>query len=151
MASLNNCQFIGNLGNDPDVRYLADGTATASISIATTEKWKDKNTGEQKERTEWIRCEFFGRLAEIVGQYLKKGSSVYVQGRFSTRKYTDKDGVEKYATAIKCDQLQMLGGKAEGGGQGAAPQQQRQAAPAQQGQRRPEPQNYGGMDDDIPF
>lgn len=155
MASLNLCTFIGNLGQDPDVKYLPSGDAVASISIATTESWKDKATGEKKEKTEWIRCEFYGKLAEIVGQYLKKGSSVYVQGRMQTREYVDKEGIKRYATSIKCDSMQMLGGRQDGGG--SAPQQQRPAQQSQQRpatQQRPAPaqnQNFSDMDNDIPF
>lgn len=148
MASLNHCTFIGNLGRDPELKYMPSGDAVCSISIATTQKWKDRNTGEQKEATEWIPLEFFGKLAEIAGQYLKKGSSIYVSGRFSTRKYTDKDGVEKYTTSIKVDQMQMLSGQ-PGGGAGAAPAQRPAAAPAARpaaGKPAPRPQ-----DDDIPF
>ncbi len=111
MASLNKVQLIGNLGYDPEVRHLPGGEIVANISIATTEKWKDKATGEAKELTEWHRVSFFGKLAEIVEKYLKKGSAVYVDGSLRTRKYKDKDGVEKYATDIKAYALQMLGGK----------------------------------------
>lgn len=152
MASLNQCNFIGNLGRDVELKYLPSGDAVCSVSIAVSNKWKDKNTGEQKESTEWIPLEFFGKLAEIAGQYLKKGSSIHVTGRFSTRKYTDKDGVEKYATSIKVDQMQMLGGKQEG--QGAAPAQQQQRQPAQAPAGRPAPKpapNFSDMDSDIPF
>jgi single-strand DNA-binding protein len=141
MASVNSCTFIGNLGRDPELKFLPSGDAVCSISIAVSEKWKDKNTGEQKERTEWIPIDFFGKLAEIVGKYCFKGSSIYVQGRFSTRKYTDKDGAERYATSIKGDSMQLLGGKPEGG-QGAAP--------AQQGQR-PAPRQASMDDSDVPF
>ena len=109
MASVNKVIIVGNLGRDPDVRYMPSGDAIANIAVATSYKSKDKNTGEQKEQTEWHRISFFGRLAEIVGQYLKKGSSVYVEGRLQTRKYTDKDGVEKYATDIIAETMQMLG------------------------------------------
>ena len=152
MASLNQCTFIGNLGRDPEMKYLPSGDAVCSISIAVSNKWKDKNTGEQKEHTEWIPLEFFGKLAEIAGQYLKKGSSIYVSGRFSTRKYTDKDGVEKYATSVKVDQMQMLGGRQDGQG-GSAPAPAQRQAPAQpaarpQGGAKP---NFSDMDEDVPF
>jgi single-strand DNA-binding protein len=103
MASLNKVQIIGNLGRDPETRYMPSGDAMTSITVATTESWKDKASGEKKEQTEWHRITFFGKLAEIAGQYLKKGSQVYVEGSLRTRKYTDKDGVEKYATDIKAD------------------------------------------------
>src|SRR5471032_2495289 len=109
MASVNKVIIVGNLGRDPEIRYMPSGDAIANIAVATSFKSKDRNTGEQKELTEWHRISFFGRLAEIVGQYLKKGSSVYVEGRLQTRKYTDKDGVEKYATDIIAEQMQMLG------------------------------------------
>ncbi len=113
MASLNKVQIIGNLGADPEVKHLPSGDVVANISVATTEKWKDKTTNEPKELTEWHRISFFGKLAEIVDKYLKKGSAVYVEGSLRTKKYTDKDGVEKYATNIKASSLQMLGGKSE--------------------------------------
>jgi single-strand DNA-binding protein len=167
MASVNKVILVGNLGRDPEVRYMPSGDAVANIAIATTDKWKDKQTGEQKEQTEWHRVSFFGKLAEIAGQYLVKGSQVYIEGKLQTRKYTDKDGVEKFATEIRADTMQMLGSRqgGEGGGQqgnaprqqGNAPQQrqapqgqQRQAAP----QQRQQPQNNRGfedMDDDIPW
>jgi single-strand DNA-binding protein len=119
MASVNKVIIVGNLGRDPEIRYMPSGDAIANIAVATSYKSKDKNTGEQKELTEWHRISFFGRLAEIVGQYLKKGSSVYVEGRLQTRKYTDKDGVEKYATDIIAENMQMLGGRAGGDDDGA--------------------------------
>lgn len=112
MASVNKVIIVGNLGRDPEVRYMPSGDPIANIAVATSYTHKDRNTGESKELTEWHRITFFGRLAEIVGQYLKKGSSVYVEGRLQTRKYTDKDGVEHYATDIIAEQMQMLGGPA---------------------------------------
>ncbi len=114
---INKVILVGNLGNDPEVRYSQSGTAMTSISVATSESWKDKTSGEQQERTEWHRVKFFGRLAEIAGEYLKKGSQVYIEGKLRTDKYTDKAGVEKYSTDIIADEMQMLGGKA-GGGEG---------------------------------
>jgi single-strand DNA-binding protein len=167
MASVNKVIIVGNLGRDPEIRYMPSGDAIANIAVATSYKSKDRNTGEQKELTEWHRISFFGRLAEIVGQYLKKGSSVYVEGRLQTRKYTDKDGVERYATDIIAEQMQMLGGRQgmggndgmdDGGSYDAAPQQQRQA-PAPRPQMappapRPAPKpaaSFSDMDDDIPF
>lgn len=114
MASVNKCIIVGNLGRDVEIRYLPSGDAIANIAVATSFKSKDKQTGEQKEQTEWHRISFFGRLAEIAGQYLKKGSSVYVEGRLQTRKYTDKDGIERYATEIIGENMQMLGGRAGG-------------------------------------
>lgn len=147
MASLNKVQIIGNLGRDPETRYMPSGDAITNITVATTDSWKDKATGEKKDQTEWHRITFFGKLAEIAGQYLKKGSQVYVEGSLRTRKYTDKDGVEKYATDIKADSMQMLGNRQDGSY--AAP---RQAVPANQPAQdtRPAP-NFSDMDDDIPF
>ena len=112
MASVNKVIIVGNLGRDPEVRYMPNGDAIANIAVATSYTHKDRNSGQTKELTEWHRIAFFGRLAEIVGQYLKKGSSVYVEGRLQTRKYTDKDGVDRYATDIIAEQMQMLGGPA---------------------------------------
>lgn len=168
MASVNKVIIVGNLGRDPEIRYMPSGDAIANIAVATSFKSKDRNTGEQKELTEWHRISFFGRLAEIVGQYLKKGSSVYVEGRLQTRKYTDKDGIERYATDIVAENMQMLGGRSGMGGDnndaggydagGYEPQQQRQQAPRQAPPApaaRPQPQrpapNFSDMDDDIPF
>ena len=124
MASVNKVIIVGNLGADPETRYLPSGDAVTTIRVATTDRYKDKQTGEQKEATEWHRISFFGKLAEIAGQYLKKGSQVYVEGSLRTRKYTDKDGVEKYATDIRADTMQMLGsrqgmGGGDAGGEGA--------------------------------
>lgn len=113
MASVNKVIIVGNLGRDPEVRYMPSGDAITNIAVATSFKSKDKNSGEQKEQTEWHRIAFFGKLAEIAGQYLKKGSSVYIEGRLQTRKYTDKDGVEKFATDIIAEQMQMLGNKSD--------------------------------------
>ncbi len=121
MASLNQVQIIGNIGRDPEIRYMPDGTPTTQVSIATSETWKDRNTGEQKESTEWHRVVFYKGLAEVVGKYLTKGSTVFVQGKLKTRKYSDKDGVEKYVTEIRAGELIMLGGKRkEGQEQGPA-------------------------------
>ncbi len=167
MASVNKVIIVGNLGRDPEIRYMPSGDAIANIAVATSYRSKDRNTGEQKELTEWHRISFFGRLAEIVGQYLKKGSSVYVEGRLQTRKYTDKDGVERYATDIIAENMQMLGGRqgmggdSMGGGMGggmdddySAPQRPapRQAPPAPAARPQPKPApNFSDMDDDIPF
>jgi single-strand DNA-binding protein len=165
MASVNKVIIVGNLGRDPEIRYMPSGDAIANIAVATSFKSKDRNTGEQKELTEWHRISFFGRLAEIVGQYLKKGSSVYVEGRLQTRKYTDKDGVEKYATDIVAENMQMLGGRQGMGGDAGMDdggyeqrtsrpqqQQQRQAPPAPAARPQPKPApNFSDMDDDIPF
>lgn len=118
MASVNKVILVGNLGQDPETRYTAgDNKAVTSISIATSERYKDKNTGETKEITEWHRIVFFNRLAEVAGEYLKKGSSVYVEGKLRTRKWTDQSGQERYTTEIVADQLQMLGGRGESGSQ----------------------------------
>lgn len=114
MSSVNKVILVGNLGRDSEVRYTPDGAAIANVSIATTSKYKNK-AGEMVEETEWHRVTFFGRLAEIVGEYLKKGRSIYVEGRLKTRKYTDKDGVEKYATDIIASEMQMLGSREESG------------------------------------
>jgi single-strand DNA-binding protein len=169
MASVNKVIIVGNLGRDPETRYMPSGDAMTSIAVATTDTWKDKTTGEKKEQTEWHRISFFGKLAEIAGQYLKKGSQVYIEGSLRTRKYTDKDGVEKYSTEIKADTMQMLGsrqgmgggagaGMDDGGGYSSAPPARQNAsagagAGAGGGNRpaaRPAP-NFSDMDDDIPF
>lgn len=153
MSSLNQVNLIGRVGGDPEVRYLPSGDAVANISIATSEKWKDKQTGEQKEATEWHKIVFFGKLAEIVGEYVGKGSLIYVGGSLRTRKY-EKDGVTHYSTQIKADEMRMLGSKGEGQGGGqqrqAAPRTQQQAAPRQQPAPQPAP-DYDSFDDDIPF
>lgn len=166
MASVNKVILVGNLGRDPEIRYLPSGEPVANITIATSSKYKSK-TGELVEETEWHRVTFFGKLAEIVGQYLKKGRPVYVEGRLKTRKYTDKDGVEKYATDIIANEMQMLGGREgmgepsgdEGGGYDSAPRRpapapQRPAAAAPAPRQAPAPRPASGfddMDDDIPF
>lgn len=163
MASVNKVILVGNLGRDPEMRYLPSGEAVANLAIATTDKFKNKQ-GEMVEQTEWHRVSFFGRTAEVCGQYLKKGSQVYVEGSVRTRKYTDKEGVEKYATEIRGDRMQMLGSKGGGGGMAdmddydqsaPAPRSQPQGgssrgnapAPAQ----RPASSGFDDMDDDIPF
>lgn len=163
MASVNKVIILGNLGRDPETRYMPSGDAMTTISIATTDTWKDKTTGEKKDATEWHRVVFFGKLAEIAGQYLKKGSSVYVEGSLRTRKYTDKDGIEKYATDVRADSMQMLGGRPGSTGmdngydnmqQGMqnAPSAPRQNAPTQsQPASRPAPSFANMEDDDIPF
>jgi single-strand DNA-binding protein len=157
MASVNKVILVGNLGRDPEMRYLPSGEAVANLAIATTDKYKDK-TGQMVEQTEWHRVSFFGRTAEVCGQYLKKGSQVYVEGSIRTRKYTDKEGVEKYATEIRGDRMQMLGGRAGGGmaemddgsySQAAPKTQPRSNAPA--AAQRPASSGFDDMDDDIPF
>jgi len=157
MASVNKVILVGNLGRDPEMRYLPSGEAVANLAIATTDKYKDK-TGQMVEQTEWHRVSFFGRTAEVCGQYLKKGSQVYVEGSIRTRKYTDKEGVEKYATEIRGDRMQMLGSKGGGGmadmddsgfDQSAPKSQPRANAPA--AAQRPASSGFDDMDDDIPF
>jgi len=117
MASVNKVILIGNLGRDPETRYTTGGDAVTNLNLATSEQWKDKS-GEKQERTEWHRVVLFGRQAEVAGEYLKKGRSVYIEGRLQTRKYTDKDGVEKYSTEIVADRMQLLGGRDGAGGGG---------------------------------
>ncbi|MFP3549338.1 single-stranded DNA-binding protein [Paraburkholderia sp. SIMBA_049] len=118
MASVNKVILVGNLGADPEVRYLPSGDAVANIRLATTDRYKDKQSGEFKEMTEWHRISFFGRLAEIVSEYLKKGSAVYIEGRIRTRKYQAQDGTDRYSTEIVAEQMQMLGGRGGAGGAG---------------------------------
>ncbi|MGQ5522688.1 single-stranded DNA-binding protein [Chitinimonas sp. PSY-7] len=170
MASLNKVLLIGNLGRDPEMRYMPDGSAICNFSIATTESWKDKNSGQKQEKTEWHNITMYRRLAEIAGQYLKKGSSVYIEGRLQTRKWQDKNtGQDRYTTEIIADEMKMLGGRAGGGseydqtppnyeaaapaparagsnmgGGAAVSTPQRQAAPQK-------PQSFDDFEDDIPF
>lgn len=146
---INKVILVGNLGNDPDVRYTANGAAVSNISIATSESWKDKESGEQVEKTEWHRVVFFGKLAEIVAEYLKKGSQVYVEGRLQTRKWQDKEGNDKYTTEIVANEMQMLGGKPGGGGN-YENQQSASAPPAAEAPSAKKPDD-GFVDDDIPF
>ena len=148
---INKVILIGNLGNDPDIRYTASGAAVANISLATAETWRDKDSGEQQERTEWHRVVFFGRLAEIVGEYLRKGSQIYVEGRLQTRKWQDKEGNDRYTTEIVANEMQMLGGRSGGSANyESAPQ-----AASSNSQKAPEPVSSGSssddFDDDIPF
>jgi single-strand DNA-binding protein len=153
MASVNKVILVGNLGKDPESRYLPDGGAVCNFSVATTDKWKDKS-GEQQERTEWHRVSTFSKLAEICGEYLKKGSQVYIEGRLQTRKWTDKEGRERYTTEIVADRMQMLGSRA-GGSEAMA--REPKAAAAEAGGTKPAAKKGGGgasfddMDDDIPF
>ena len=176
MASINKVIIIGNLGRDPEVRYSPNGAAMCNVSLATTRSWKDKNSGEKVEETEWHRVVFYDRLAEIAGEYLKKGSPCYVEGRLKTRKWQDKDGKDNYTTEIVADQMQLLGGRETrsgggggggyGGGQGGGdehfsqePQQQAPSRPAARpsaapAAAKPAPKSSTGfddMDDDIPF
>jgi single-strand DNA-binding protein len=154
MASVNKVIIIGNLGRDPETRYMPDGGAVTNVSVATTEKWKDKS-GEPQEKTEWHRVAFFGKLAEIAGEYLKKGSQVYVEGRLQTRKWQDKDGQDKYSTEIVANVMQMLGSRQGMGGgaerdmperEGAAPKGGAGAKPAPKGGGK-----FDDLEDDIPF
>lgn len=149
---VNKAILIGNLGNDPDMRYTASGAAVANISIATAESWRDKESGEQQERTEWHRVVAFGRLAEIMGEYLRKGSQVYIEGRIQTRKWQDKEGQDRYTTEIVANELQMLGSKGGGGSANydSAPQQQNNA-PEPQAAAAPAKSPADDFDDDIPF
>lgn len=161
MASVNKVILLGNLGRDPETRYMPSGDPVCNITIATSSRYKNK-AGEMQEETEWHRVAFFGRLAEIASQYLRKGNPVYVEGRIKTRKYTDNAGVEKYATEIVASEMQLLGGRdgsaapapsGEGGGYSRPPRAPASAAPAP---RAPAPApapapDFGPMDDDIPF
>lgn len=154
MASVNKWIGIGNLGRDPETRYTASGEAICNFSIACTESWKDKQTGERKEMTEWVRISAFGKLAEICSQYLKKGSQVYVEGSLRTRKWTDKDGQERYTTEIRCDDMKMLGsrqgmGAPAGGGGGGGYDEPTDYAPAPP-KNKPKP-SFDDLGDDIPF
>jgi single-strand DNA-binding protein len=142
MADLNMCIFIGRLGRDPEVRHMQNGDAACNFSIAVGKRWKDKSSGETKEQTTWVRCSAFGKTAELIGQYAKKGSQMRVNGELSVRKYSDKDGVEKESTEIRVQDFQLLGA-APGGAPAAAPARAPAAAP-----RAPA---GGAMDDDIPF
>ena len=176
MASVNKVIIVGNLGRDPEMRTFPSGDQVANVTIATTDKWKDKQSGEMREATEWHRVVLNGRLAEIAGQYLRKGSQVYVEGSLRTRKWTDQSGVEKYSTEIRADQMQMLGsrqgmggpqgGGHDDGGYGGGEEQAPRRAPAPRAPMaapapRPVPQapapapraasGFDDMDDDIPF
>jgi single-strand DNA-binding protein len=169
MASVNKVIIVGNLGRDPEIRYNPNGVAWCTVGVATTRSWKDKTSGEKVEETEWHRVVFNDRLAEIAGEYLKKGRSVYVEGRLKTRKWTDKDGAEKYTTEILATDMQMLGsregmgggagsGDDEGGGnseRGAPPQRSAPASRPSTPASRPAPKasatGFDNMDDDIPF
>ena len=157
MASVNKVIILGNCGRDPEMRYMADGKAVANISIATSTRRKDKNTGETIENTEWHRVTFYDRLAEIAGEYVRKGKSIYIEGRLKYGKYTDKDGVEKSTCDIVATELQLLGGRDEAPQQGQSAQRpqrrqqpQRQAEPQRQQAPRPA-SRFDYMEDDIPF
>ena len=170
---VNKVILVGNLGKDPEIRYTPSGSAVANVTIATSDQWKDKQTGEQQERTEWHRVVFFNRLAEVVGEYVKKGQQIYVEGRIQTRKWQDQSGQDRWSTEIVANEMQMLGGRGGGGAgagsgfdqgmdQSAAPQQRpAPSAPPAQGQgsgQQNAPANapaqggaYDDFDDDIPF
>lgn len=143
---VNKVILIGNLGADPEVRYMPSGGAVANVSVATSESWKDKSTGEMQERTEWHRVVFYNRIAEVVGEYLKKGSKIYVEGRIRTRKWEDKDGKDRYTTEINADSMQMLDSRGSGGSAGfdQSPQAAKRPAPAPAASAE-------SFDDDIPF
>ena len=156
MASrgVNKVILVGNVGNDPEVRYMPNGNAVANISIATSDSWKDRNTGEQQERTEWHRVVFFNRLAEIVEQYVKKGTKLYLEGRLQTRSY-EQDGVKKYSTEIVANEMQMLDSRgATGSSQEFVDQSNAPTSPPQDSAQNSEQQasaNFDNFDDDIPF
>lgn len=149
MASVNKAILIGNIGKDPETRFMPDGKAVANFSIATSESWKDKSTGEKQEKTEWHNIAVYGRLAEIVGQYLRKGSSVYVEGRLQMRKWKDKNGQDRYTTEIVASEMRMLGGKNGGATAENEPPQQPQPTGNQSATQAPSAS--GAFDDDIPF
>lgn len=146
---VNKVILVGNLGKDPEVRYSPSGSAMANVTLATTESWKDKQTGEKQEKTEWHRVVFFNRLAEIVGEYLKKGSQVYVEGRLQTRKWQGQDGQDRYTTEIVANEMQMLGGRAGGGtSDWSASQDSSGAGKSTPASSSPPPDDF---DDDVPF
>lgn len=149
MASLNKVMLIGNLGRDPEIRYMPSGDAMANLNIATTDTWKDKG-GEKQERTEWHRVIMFGKQAEIAGEYLKKGSQIYIEGRLQTRKWTDKSNVERYTTEIVADRMQMLGGRS-GGGSYDPPAERDHDYQSQSTPSAKSNTGFDDMEDDIPF
>ena len=157
MASVNKVILVGNLGRDPETRYSPDGAAICNISLATTSQWKDKNSGERKEETEWHRIVFYNRLAEIAGEYLKKGRSIYVEGRLKTRKWQDKEGQERYTTEIEATEMQMLGGRQSAASSSGGEAEYGGSMPSSSsgGGSRPAPAkkapSFDTMDDDIPF
>ena len=179
MASVNKVILIGNLGKDPETRYAPSGDAICNITLATTDTWRDKATGEKREATEWHRVVFFGKLAEIAGQYLRKGSAAYIEGSLRTRKWQDKDGQDRYTTEIRADEMKMLGSRqgmggsdapsrSEGGGRDSAPRDSGGGrdnsyggggggfgggapAPSAPGPKKPAGGGFGDFDDDIPF
>jgi len=155
MASVNKVILVGNLGRDPEVRYMPSGDAMANLNLATTDTWKDKG-GEKQEKTEWHRVVMFGKTAEIAGEYLKKGSQVYIEGRLQTRKWTDKEGQERYTTEIVADRMQMLGSRSGGSERMSAPASDEGApraapAPAKKPAAAGKAGNFDDLEDDIPF
>lgn len=157
MASVNKVILVGNLGKDPETRYLPNGDAVTNITLATTDSWKDKSSGDKREATEWHRVVFFRKLAEIASQYLRKGSQVYIEGSLKTRKWQDKDGQDRYTTEIVADEMKMLGARQSGGGMAdydSAPQEAMASAPARSSGKPAggnPPSSMSDMDDDIPF
>ena len=155
MASVNKVIIIGNLGRDPETRYMPEGGAVTNITVATSMQWKDKTTGDKKEETEWHRVVFFNRLAEIAGEYLKKGSPVYVEGRLKTRKWTDKEGQERYTTEIVADEMKMLGSRGDRSESSGAPRESapRESSPARASEAKAKKPagGFDDMEDDIPF
>jgi single-strand DNA-binding protein len=151
MASVNKVIVVGNLGRDPETRYMPDGAAITNVSVATSFQWTDKASGEKKEETEWHRVVFRGRLAEVAGEYLKKGSQVYVEGRLRTRKWQDKDGQDRYSTEIIATEMKMLGSRAGAGEpRGEAPPMEPRAAEPKAAAKKPAGK-FDDMEDDIPF
>lgn len=150
-GSVNKVIVIGNLGADPEVRYMPSGSAVTNIRVATSERWKDRQTGEQQERVEWHRIVMFNKLGEIAGEYLRKGAKVYIEGRLQTRKWQDQSGNDRYSTDIIANEMQMLDNRGGGSGQGGYQAQQGQAAPAQQGSGQNPDTSGQDFDDDIPF
>jgi single-strand DNA-binding protein len=151
MASVNKVIVVGNLGRDPETRYMPDGAAITNVSVATSFQWTDKTSGEKKEETEWHRVVFRGKLAEVAGEYLKKGSQVYVEGRLRTRKWQDKEGQDKYTTEIVADRMQMLGSRSGAGEpRSEAPMESRAAEPKPAAAKKPAGK-FDDMEDDIPF
>ena len=149
---VNKVTLIGNLGNDPEVRYGASGNAVANVSLATTESWRDKDSGEQQEKTEWHRVVFFGKLAEIVAEYLKKGRQIYVEGRLQTNKWQDKEGNDRYTTQIVANEMQMLGSRDDNSSnQGDAPPAADETPAKEKKQSASVESPMDDIDDDIPF
>ena len=149
MASINKAIIVGHLGKDPEVRYTSGGDAIANFTVATSESWKDKNTGEKKEATEWHRCTAYRKLAEIVGEYLKKGSLVYIEGKITMRKWTDKEGQDRYTTEINVSEMKMLGVKPSGGDRSEDTQDSGDYAPPP-ARDKPKP-SFDDLGEDIPF